>query len=475
MATRNLSSAASFSAPGSATAAASEVTEKTLSELITSPSFNAELTAAEQKELQSVVSAATASELPALQAWLKDYCGGAAAAAGGKGSLLPADVAIALNNAGVQALYSGESASAVHILAQAEAAAAAAGKDMCPMQATTVRFNLGLANFAAGSLFAAAGIFASLQRAMADSAIFWCRLGQVLAGLATEQAVLAADHRLGGLFKARAVALHQHGERPVEAAVVAPLQLESVLQDTAAANKGTGSSSAAQLFELADASLHNAFVIVMGPAAASAVLSSNNNNYLDLGTVVAAAPVGQQELIQVLYLHLVYVALHRGNPQTAARFVSHYFSVRCAAWSNNRDATATMLCYAVEAHCTVQRAPAALKLLQTHDLGELILSNNSEAGAGSASGNAAAGGAANQAAAGLLDQGLTDAMLINVCVAQLASGNWQKALALGASLLPRLQQRSPNAVLLAAYLELVRGNRDKALELFEKSPLREPL
>jgi len=131
--------------------------------------------------------------------------------------------------------------------------------------------------------------------------------------------------------------------------------------------------------------------------------------------------------------------------------------------------TSSMLCYAVEALCTCNKAPQALKILQSSDLGELIVDSNFANGDNNNSNNSSGKGS------GLLDQTYQDALLVNVCIAHIANGNWQKALSIGTSLLPRLYQRSPNAVLLAAYLELARGNREKALEIFEKVPLREPI
>jgi hypothetical protein len=427
-------------------------TAAALNAALETPAFAA-LPAAEQKELRQLSAVAQAADHTALQALKKD---GAA-------------FWMLLANAGVQALWDGHSGAAAQFLAQAV-------KEMptgtCALQEATTRFNLGLARLAQGHYQAAVDAMLPAQQALSDSSSFWLRLGQAYARLAADAIARAASTRLDAALTQRVGALCQ-GVRPTFALL--PQQVQAV-----AGVAQPDDVAAIDFLARAATALQNAYLLLVldpstqpetpapkgrGAKAASAAAAQIPSGAGDevsaaVARFVATDAPQQMEALQQTLLHLAYVELLRRNATAAAKHAMAYLSVRsedgAVQWNADRDGALLAMCYASEALCATGRAAAALKLLQNCDLGDLLSAPESGSVAAAANVGAAVGAA---------------------CLSQVIGGGaWGKAATVAGALLPNLAQTAttPQTQMLAAYIELARGNKEKAVELLSKMPLRAP-
>jgi hypothetical protein len=180
-------------------------------------------------------------------------------------------------------------------------------------------------------------------------------------------------------------------------------------------------------------------------------------------------------LLQTAWLQAAFFASIQRNYSVALRYCNDLITAYQKQHSNKQtlasvpaqrrisnDSVLTAVAYALEAYCFVNRPGAAVRLLQSISLGELL-----------SGGDGIPGGR---------KQGV-ESLFVNLCIVHIANGSFKHAQAIAATVLSRLapspsQSLTPAAkcaFLLQTVLELAQGNVDKASELLSKTPILPPL
>jgi hypothetical protein len=163
---------------------------------------------------------------------------------------------------------------------------------------------------------------------------------------------------------------------------------------------------------------------------------------------VAGSALQYGALISAL-VYLSWAELQLGNHSTVVKHTTDFFQIYKLGTNGQpvpRSAIAVMLTYAVEALCATNRSAQALRLMSTIELGDVL--------------------------AETAVTGHAEALFITLCVAHIMNGAWAKAVALANHVVSKFQSRY--AQLLLVYIELAQGNREKALDILEKTPILAP-
>ena len=294
----------------------------------------------------------------------------------------------------------------------------------CPFTKNTVLFNNGLCALARGEAVSATQSFLMSTKTI-NSPILWVRVAQAFLQQHSDLEAKAAYVSLAAQQKQRADAAIE-GKFPV----FAPIPLPSTKELP---------GSQALLIATTQA-LHNGLVLIYD--------GHSEDSEATMMRVFRTGGNHAAELYLVLLSYLCYVELCKGNAPLAVAYCEDFFTALEAECLKKpppyvAKAKAIVLCYYVEALCSCNRAPAALKTLQDLDLGSLV--------------------------ADAVPNSSIEALLVNLCVVHIANGNWAKAFSVATSVLGKLS--IPHATLVQVYLELAQGNREGALDIVEKKPI----
>jgi len=262
--------------------------------------------------------------------------------------------------------------------------------------------------------------------------------------------LLAASKTLGNPLLWLRVAqafLAQHGEQESLAARTSFATQQKQHADLAAEGKVAPFTPVPAMPEATVGSM--SLLTAASQALNNAIFMLRDGRSEPVATVAKRLQANDQLLLWLaVQCHLAYTELCKGNAPVAVKACDDFFAALDAvpgALSGTAVAAmrGVMLCYHVEALCQTNQQVAALKILQSVDLGNLIAES--------------------------VPSATVEALFVNLCVVHIANGSWTKAFSIAASVLSKLS--APHATLLQVYLDLAQGNTAGALDLVEKKPL----
>ena len=166
------------------------------------------------------------------------------------------------------------------------------------------------------------------------------------------------------------------------------------------------------------------------------------------------------KLMQYVVSHLAFVELQRQNYAMVVDVVNDILSLH-KQHALLPDVHITLITYAAEALCHINRPSHALKVLQAASFSELVSSSEKLDG----------------------QRQRVECLFANLCIVHIATSSWKQAQTLINSLMSKFtasgnaSPTSPgfkSAILLQIFLELAQGNKERAQEIFAKYPISPP-